>query len=77
MLYQINYTRRSNGERETRWMKNQMDRTSAVKDFIAGFYRESPGDAVRLEAVIEVEFTGDLESVDEFIDQLASPEGRE
>lgn len=73
MLYKIDYSKRS-GSNGTKWLNYADDKTDAVKRFMDWFFADNPGDAVRIDAVTSVEFTGDMSSIDLIDAELAKKE---
>jgi hypothetical protein len=63
MLYKIDYTKRSDRERESQFVDFVVDSTEAVKKFMNNFFKDHPHDAVRIEGITQVEIIGDASSL--------------
>ena len=59
MLFQIRYTKRSDHEQADELVDFVADQTEAVKKFMAWFFENWPGDAVRIDLVRQIEVIGD------------------
>lgn len=64
MLYQIDYTRRSDMARLTKYINHAADETEAITRFMDWFHSAHRNDAARPEKITTIEFTGDLSQMD-------------
>lgn len=64
MLYKIDFTRRKDMSKVTKWVNHAANSTEAVTRFMDWFFRKHPDDAVKPHSVMEVELIGDMGAID-------------
>jgi hypothetical protein len=67
MLYRFDYTTRNEKVTSQKYVDFAGDSVEATKVFMNGFFADNPGDAVRIEKITEIEFTGDMSQLGEVL----------
>lgn len=70
MVYKIDYTDRNNRALHERFVKMAADKTEAVTRFMDWFFRANPDNAVRIELITAIEFTGDMAAMESLEDGM-------